>query len=87
MKLLQTNYDKLQAAYCTHPARRSSQLSLMQRSRKTRFWIQIRQRYETDVLTVRQQAKTLQCDLDKEIKSHADTDLEGWRVINKLRVQ
>ena len=49
--------------------------------------LEISQRYQTDVFAVRQQADTLQRELEKEVKSHADTVLVGSHVINNLRAE
>lgn len=47
----------------------------------------LKQKHEPDVLDVRQQADTLQRELDKATKSPANTMLEGWHVINSLRAE
>ena len=47
----------------------------------------ISQRYETEVITVRQQADTLQQELEEEVKSHADTVLNNLQMISHLRAE
>ena len=47
----------------------------------------ISQEYESEVLTVRQQAEGLQRELEKEVKAHADTVSEDLQVITNLRAE
>ena len=47
----------------------------------------ISQGYESEVITVRQQAECLQQELEKEVKAHADTVCTGLQVITELRAE
>ncbi|KAG8004660.1 hypothetical protein GBF38_009014 [Nibea albiflora] len=48
---------------------------------------EITQKYETEVIVVRQQADTLQCELEKEIKSHAVSLSESLHLIQNLKAE
>ena len=47
----------------------------------------ISQKYETDIIAVRQQANTLQRGLQKEVKSPVNTVSEDCHVINNLKAE
>ena len=47
----------------------------------------ISQGYETEVITVRQQAESLQRELEKEVKAHADTVSRDLQVITNLEAE
>ena len=47
----------------------------------------ISQEYESEVLTVRQQAEGLQRELEKEVKAHVDTVSEDLQVITSLKAE
>uniref|UniRef100_A0A0F8CE76 Uncharacterized protein n=1 Tax=Larimichthys crocea TaxID=215358 RepID=A0A0F8CE76_LARCR len=93
-KALQADYDKLQAAYTLNQQKFSAEcdtekIKIVQHELETIHvsHCQLRQLYDTDVVAVRQKAETLQRELDRETKAHADTVSEGWRVINTLRAE
>ena len=43
--------------------------------------------YESEVVTVRQQAESLQQELEKEVKAHADTVLKGLQVFTNMKAE
>ena len=47
----------------------------------------ISQEYESEVVTVRQQAESLQREFEKEVKAHADTVLRDLQVITNLKAE
>ncbi|XP_030250148.1 uncharacterized protein LOC115567570 isoform X1 [Sparus aurata] len=47
----------------------------------------ISQGYESEVITVRQQAESLQRELEKEVKANADTVSKGLQVITNLKAE
>ena len=47
----------------------------------------ISQGYESEVVTVRQQAESLQRELEREVKAHADTVLKGLQVFTNMKAE
>lgn len=91
---LQKDYDELQVTL----GRERSTTELQGESEKNKLLHEdlermkvshreISNKYETDVVVVRQQAESLQCQLDKEVKNHTATVAEGWKVINGLKAE
>ncbi|XP_071331064.1 paramyosin-like [Trachinotus anak] len=94
-KLLQKDYEELQVAHIISKEQFTADLKMERKKNKAlqelqrlkALYQEVTQRYEADVLTVRQQAANLQHDLDKELKAHADAMTEDLLLEQELRAE
>ncbi|XP_036961204.1 cingulin-like [Acanthopagrus latus] len=88
-KLLQQQHNELEIAQASSQDKYTAELQVEQLKNNLLQdkLNKISQGYESEVLTVRQQAESLQRELEKEVKAHADTVLRDLQVITNLKAE
>ncbi|XP_036974692.1 interaptin-like isoform X2 [Acanthopagrus latus] len=88
-KLLQQQHNKLEIAQASSQDKYTAELQVEQLKNNLLQdkLNKISQGYESEVLTVRQQAESLQRELEKEVKAHADAVLRDLQVITNLKAE
>ncbi|KAM8740951.1 uncharacterized protein AB9X84_018462 [Acanthopagrus schlegelii] len=88
-KLLQQQHNELEIAQASSQDKYTAELQVEQQKNNLLQdkLNKISQGYESEVLTVRQQAESLQRELEKEVKAHADTVLRDLQVITNLKAE
>nr|XP_046255267.1 hyaluronan-mediated motility receptor-like [Scatophagus argus] len=92
--VLLKEYEELKAAHMH--SQETSSAELQEQKEKNKLfqeelkrisvsYLEISQRYETDILAARQQADTLQCQLDREIEAHTESLSQSFNTIKKLK--
>ena len=88
-KLLKQQYEELEMAQTSSQDKFTAELQVEQQKNNLLQdkLDRISQGYESEVITVRQQAECLQRELEKEVKAHADTVSKGLQVITNLKAE
>ncbi|XP_030260551.1 myosin-4-like [Sparus aurata] len=88
-KLLQQKHNELEMAQTSSQDKFTAELQVEQQKNNLLQdkLDRLSRGYESEVITVRQQAESLQRELEKEVKAHADTVSRGLQVITKLRAE
>ncbi|XP_027135839.1 kinesin-like protein KIF15 [Larimichthys crocea] len=91
-KLLQTSYEELQETHKLSQDKFSAEIEAereksMILKKELDKMHETTQKYEAEVTTVREQAETLQRELETEVKSHAVSVSEGFRMIQNVRAE
>ncbi|XP_036980886.1 keratin, type I cytoskeletal 9-like [Acanthopagrus latus] len=88
-KLLQQQHNELEIAQASSQDKYTAELQVeQQKNNLLQDKIEkISQGYESEVITVRQQAESLQRELEKEVKAHVDTMLRDLQVITNLKAE
>ncbi|XP_036960492.1 keratin, type I cytoskeletal 9-like isoform X2 [Acanthopagrus latus] len=88
-KLLQQQHNELEIAQASSQDKYTAELQVeQQKNNPLQDKIEkISQGYESEVITVRQQAESLQRELEKEVKAHVDTMLRDLQVITNLKAE
>ncbi len=93
---LQKEYDELQRAHSLNQERFIAELQAeREKSRMIQRELEalkcshhhISQKYDSDVVSLRQRAETLLGKIDMETKAHAATVENGWQVVNTLKAE